>query len=244
MTDYHLSRCSKLIVTCPNAGCEMKMTREDVEDHRKKTCSYQLILCKYNSLGCMFTILRKEEEHILRNHEADISGHLEMAVKNPGSPSITVKFSTNGGPQVSKPFYMHNYKLCITFNDVQKEFKIYVMEGEYDDQVEWPIEDMQAIMEVLNQELNIADAHKIVVETYVYADLGSGMKNPSSALKSDFADLYAFRVKIPDTPPHQNWLLDDDQYYANDNVYFRFTLKKLKENGWLATNLDVLDDTD
>ena len=92
MTDYHLSRCPKLIVTCSNAGCEMKMTREDVEDHRKKTCSYQPILCKYNSLGCMFMILRKEEEHILWNHEADISGHLEMAVKNPGSPSITSNF--------------------------------------------------------------------------------------------------------------------------------------------------------
>lgn len=36
MTDYHVSRCPKLIVTCPNAGCGMKMTQEGVEDHRKK----------------------------------------------------------------------------------------------------------------------------------------------------------------------------------------------------------------
>ena len=142
---------------------------------------------------------------------------------------------------------MHNYKLCIVFNMTQQEFKIYVLEGEYDDQVEWPIENMQAIMEVLNQEVNLADAHKMIVETYVYADHGSGIKDPCSALscalKLDFTDRYAFRMKIPDTPPLLDWFINDDQYYTNNKVYFRFTLKKLKANGWLSTNLDVFVNT-
>ena len=95
-SDYHLSICPRVIVTCPNAGCEVKIIRAEIEDHRKQ-CSHQAILCKYNSLGCMFTVLRKDER-ILRHHEADISGHLESAVINPGSPSVTIKFSTNSGP--------------------------------------------------------------------------------------------------------------------------------------------------
>ena len=245
-SDSHLSVCPRVIVTCPNAGCKVKMIRAEIEDHQK-TCSHQAISCKYNSLGCMFTVLRKDE-HILRHHEADISGHLELVVMNPGSPSVTIKFSTNSGPQVSQPFYMHNYKLCIVFNMIQQEFKIYMLKGEYNDQVEWPIENMQAIMEVLNQEVNEAVAHKMIVETYINADHASGMKDPSSALscalKSDFIDAYAFRMKIPDTPPFLDWFINDDQYYTNNEVYFRFTLKKLKATGWLSTNLDILDDTD
>ena len=237
-SNSHLSICPQIEVTCPNIGCDEKVIRAELKDHRK-VCSHQAILCKYShSLGCMFTALRKDQI-TLWQHEADSSMHLELALKNPAPPSVTIKFPTNRGTQVSKPFYMHCYKMCIVYDEANAEFRVYVLEGEYDNQLEWPIDNMQAFMEVLNQDVNIAVAHKSVVKNEVYLEYADRGKDAYSALCSAVPyDCLVLQMIIPKTPTFADWFYND-KFYIDDYVYFRLTLKKLEATGWLSTNVSV-----
>jgi len=62
----HEEQCSKLPITCPNLCKVAKITREDMEAHRKE-CPLEIVQCEYHNVGCEERMTRKRK----RNHEEE-----------------------------------------------------------------------------------------------------------------------------------------------------------------------------
>ena len=55
---------AKIMDNCPNPPCKMKLERAKLKKHVEQTCSYAKIECKYKSMGCNWSGLRRENKHI------------------------------------------------------------------------------------------------------------------------------------------------------------------------------------
>ena len=73
----HDVKCRKKIITCPNAGCEDTMERQQVRKHVHIECPHTVIPCKYKGIGCD-TELKRED---MTAHEQDDKLHLHMALE-------------------------------------------------------------------------------------------------------------------------------------------------------------------
>ena len=63
-------------VPCPNIGCDDKVPRCDLSNHRS-TCQFEKVPCTYAEIGCEEEPLRKDIEQ----HENDDAVHLHLAIK-------------------------------------------------------------------------------------------------------------------------------------------------------------------
>ncbi|KAJ1408110.1 hypothetical protein B484DRAFT_456399 [Ochromonadaceae sp. CCMP2298] len=73
---YHLLwYCPATISTCSNRGCEVSLTRKDLDVHRSTVCPYQDIPCPYKEqFGCEHRALRKD----MAQHSDNASIHLPL----------------------------------------------------------------------------------------------------------------------------------------------------------------------
>ena len=76
ITTSHLESCTKLEVPCPNKGCNDRVPRADIPEHRK-TCPFEEVTCKYSTIGCKDKPRRKE----LKDHESNNQLHLDIAME-------------------------------------------------------------------------------------------------------------------------------------------------------------------
>ena len=74
-TTTHLVKCPNIEIPCPNSGCNKLVKRCDISKHCKE-CSFELVPCKYASIGCEQEICRKD----LEDHEGDSQLHLQLAI--------------------------------------------------------------------------------------------------------------------------------------------------------------------
>ena len=74
-TTTHLQKCTNIEIPCPNDGCNKLVKLCEIPDHRKE-CSFELVPCKYTSIGCEQEICRRD----LEDHEGDSQLHLQLAI--------------------------------------------------------------------------------------------------------------------------------------------------------------------
>ena len=72
----HTDICPDYIVVCSNEGCEIKIKRKDLPEH-KTTCPKQIVSCRYSSVGCKASITR---ENIVSHNQECMDQHLDSAV--------------------------------------------------------------------------------------------------------------------------------------------------------------------
>lgn len=58
----HLQECLHYPVECPNKCDTPKLTRKDLDNHRKKVCPNEMSKCEYYDVGCHVELTRKEME--------------------------------------------------------------------------------------------------------------------------------------------------------------------------------------
>ena len=76
ITEIHDKTCKMKILSCPNAGCDAKVQRQQVSEHVSK-CPHTVIPCKYKGIGCDTELERKD----MAAHEQDDKLHLHMALE-------------------------------------------------------------------------------------------------------------------------------------------------------------------
>ena len=76
ITTSHLHTCPQVVIPCPNNGCSEKVLRCMIQDHWNM-CLFEVIPCKYSTIGCKDKPLRKE----LNDHEQDDRLHLHIAME-------------------------------------------------------------------------------------------------------------------------------------------------------------------
>jgi TNF receptor-associated factor 4 len=74
-TTTHLEECPMVEVPCPNSGCETPIPRAILPIHQQE-CLFELVTCKYTTIGCEEEVLRKD----LTKHESDSEQHLQLAI--------------------------------------------------------------------------------------------------------------------------------------------------------------------
>ena len=173
-TTIHYEKCPKVCIPCPNTNCLHKISRCELSDHRK-VCEFEIVSCKYVSIGCKTSLIRKD----LAEHESNSHHHLQIAIDavntlqtkylalaSNSSASITFqlanfhKHKTNSDIIYSPPFYScpGGYKLCVRVDangygddkGTHVSVFVYLMRGEYDDHLSWPFTG-QITAELLNQ---------------------------------------------------------------------------------------------
>ena len=137
ITTSHLETCTKLEVPCLNEGCNDRLPRCDIPEHRK-TCPFEEVTCKYATIGCEDKPLRKE----LKDHENNDQLHLHITMEtilqqnkkllraetrlgtlegggNTNKATFKMarfsQYKASGEEFFSPPFYTHHggYKMCI-----------------------------------------------------------------------------------------------------------------------------------
>ena len=75
-TSSHLIECPGRLMQCRNQGCTKQVAYNRVDDHARKDCDYRIQKCKYKSIGCTATAMRKD----IQKHENDDSYHLHCVI--------------------------------------------------------------------------------------------------------------------------------------------------------------------
>ena len=171
ITTSHLESCTKLEVPCPNEGCNDRLPRCDIPEHRK-TCPLELVACKYSTIGCEDKLLRNE----LKDHEDNDQLHLHIAMETilkvqthltkAANDQFTFKmanfsqYKEPGKIFLSPPFYTHHggYNMYIRVDangwgdgaDTHVSVFAFLMKGENDDNLIWPFTGVVTV-ELLNQ---------------------------------------------------------------------------------------------
>ena len=178
-TTTHLEECPKMKIPCPNDGCDEKIKRCDILEHRQE-CLYEEVSCKYTNIGCKKKFLRKD----LEDHHNDSQQHLQLAIDEVNQQKTTIetlkdkvvhlkqtapmKFRITGFEKLkncnkevySPSFYTSpgGYKMCISVyangNGRGKGTHVsvfaYLMLGENDDHLPWSFTGTVTV-ELLNQ---------------------------------------------------------------------------------------------
>ena len=141
-----------------------------MQSHIVKQCPLEIVPCSFSSIGCTARLPRKEieahEEQALRQHVTLVLKAIEpkktATIVTP-PPLLDTLYLVNlppvkftimdyverklaGEEWVSPPFYSHpqGYKMCLevaSTNDQENlSVYVYVLQGEYDDELIWPFE--------------------------------------------------------------------------------------------------------
>ena len=172
-TTTHLEKCPKKKIPCPNDGCDEKIERCDILQHRQE-CLFESVSCNYADIGCKANLPRKD----LKEHQNDSQRHLQLAIdtvkkledkiaqlqSTPGSMKFRItnfdKLKTSNETVYSPVFYTSSggYKMCIRIDTngdgygkgTHVSVFAYLMRGENDDHLPWPFTGTVTV-ELLNQ---------------------------------------------------------------------------------------------
>lgn len=59
--EKHQTSCHFKVVSCPNSGCEERLTKQDLEEHISLECSWRTISCKYCGVSIIYN---QEQKHL------------------------------------------------------------------------------------------------------------------------------------------------------------------------------------
>ena len=75
-TTSHLENCPNRPTNCPNERCLEQVAYHRIDHHALKDCDYTILECKYRSIGCTASLMRKD----IAGHEDDDKHHLHIAL--------------------------------------------------------------------------------------------------------------------------------------------------------------------
>ena len=241
-TNAHLDVCPLFPIKCTNDECDVVSPRNEISAH-KRTCPKSLVTCEYSSVGCSKRMKREvQEEH----NESFVKEHLRLAVNVVQNRlllnSKVVKLSDFKNKKLSNkrwsspPFYTSpgGYKMMLSvyangnIGSVNGRFVscyIYLVTGEYDDNLEWPFQGDVKI-ELLNQLED--NNHK--AETIKYDE-----STPSNCKRTGRG------WGCHEFVPHSELGHNTDTnccYLLNDCLHFRITVNATsKSKPWLFDSL-------
>ncbi|XP_011403816.1 PREDICTED: TNF receptor-associated factor 4-like [Amphimedon queenslandica] len=234
-TNTHLDVCPLFPIKCTNDECDVVSPRNQLSVH-KRTCPKSIVKCEYSSVGCSKRMKREvQEEH----NESFVKEHLRLAVNVLQNRllfnSKVIKLSDFHNKKVSDnewsspPFYTSpgGYKMMLSvYSNGQGSAKgthvscyIYLIPGEYDDDLEWPFQG-DVRMELLNQlEDNNHKAETIRFDES-RPDSGHGWGCPNFVPHSELGhnidtnccyllnDCLHFRITVNASSKDKPWLFD------------------------------------
>ena len=163
ITGDHITTCTDYILECPNTGCDKRIKRSQMTQHRNE-CPDEIVSCHHSSIGCS-TMIKREELPL--HHQERVSSHLDLAVKKIHEltaqankiPVIKMQnYSRNKEQWISPGFYVStgSYKMALKVSRIGFFHVHYLscglalLPGEYDDALEWPFKG-EVTVELLNQ---------------------------------------------------------------------------------------------
>ena len=179
MIGGHLDKCPDLMVPCPNSGCEVSIKRKDMASHHLE-CPQETFRCPFKDVGCTYTSPRHamaDHKATFCGHHLDLAmGQLKdamMQLKKYGEKftemhctPLLIKMSqfsqlkVNNDMWCSPGFYSHTigYKMCLRVDangcgvgkGTHVSVFLYLMKGENDDALTWPIK-YKCTITLLNQ---------------------------------------------------------------------------------------------
>ena len=254
--DHYDKECPDYPLPCPNNGCENKIKRRLMTEHRD-TCPKEEVVCQYSQVGCHEMMKREDTPYHNQEH---IEEHLSKAVSmitelKCTTQQLKVPQHSDGGTFLTKmkgfealketntswsspEFYTHpGYKFCLTVHPngckdcegTHVSCYIKIIPGEYDDALEWPFQG-EVTVELLNQ-LEDKQHHK----TFMYFDQEDGERNFQECVigYSNFIHHHELHSKIflDSTQPKSIYI----QYLKDDMLYFRVTVDVHSETKpWLV----------
>ena len=239
ITGDHITTCPDYILECPNTGCDKRIKRSQIAQHRN-ACPKEIVSCHHSSIGC--NIMIKREELPLHDQEC-MPFHLHLAIKEIHElraqcplkiPIIKMQnYSQNKEEWISPGFYVStgSYKMALKVSHRMDKLlrtdylscHLALLPGEYDDTLEWPFQG-DVTVELLNQKENRDHKKKIIY------------------FNKDTPDKYKNRV----VPPKVNGEWWGDKYFItethlhpylgdNDTLYFRVSVTiNSKTKPWLV----------
>ena len=164
-TNVHLDVCPLFPVTCTNDECDVVSPRNKLSVH-KRTCPKSIVTCEYSSVGCSKRMKREvQEEH----NESSVKKHLQLAVnalqnRLPSNSKVFKLGDFSNKKSNDERWYSSFYtsprgyrmKLDVYANGdgnaegAHVSFFIYLLQGENDDNLEWPFQG-EVTIELLNQ---------------------------------------------------------------------------------------------
>ena len=259
ITTTHLNTCPKLMVPCPNVGCDDSMPRCELSDHQTK-CLFEKVPCRYAGIGCEEEPLRKD----LQQHENDDTFHLHLAIETVNRQQKEIKAMKDGvqtTPCVFKmpnfnefkefnlewnspPFNTHSgsYKMCINVvangagDGEGSHTSVYVilMCGKNDNNLSWPFRGKVTIT-LLNQ-LEDKNHHTHKIKYPEDMDDDSNRRVPDGTSHMTRSEGYGLECFIAHNRLGHN-ATRNRQYLKDECLYFRITAKVPDpEKPWLTTN--------
>lgn len=242
MFHLHPQTCMKDKISCPRE-CGSTIVRCSLEKHLG-VCSNEEVFCKYEGIGCMVNVLRKD----LKRHEDDDKLHLQLALDRIAKLQNDVHilqecvqvtpcvikmtdyclFKSEEKPWYSPPFYTHpgGYKMCLKVHangsssgkGTHVSFFIYFMHGRNDDSLSWPFRG-EICVKLLNQVENSSHSQ----HTLKYKDKNStdnnrvteGERAPTGLGKPQFVAQSMLNLNP----------LFKRQYLKNDCLYFQVSVE-------------------
>ena len=257
----HMQVCPHLKVNCPNESCPDKVKRMDLPKHKlaciweKVPCKFECVGCKVHMTRRDLEKHEKEEDHALLTKDAVLKLHerlksidaqlVRSTSKNHGN--FTFKLSSlsglkNSGTLFFSPaFYTSEggYKMCIRVvpnGDGQgkdSHISVYavVMKGEYDDNLQWPIQGIVTV-ELLNQ---LSDRlHHTIRFTYPE---GKSDVSTQRVLMGERAKRGYGKTRFI---PYSDLALNRDktcQHLKDDCLYFRVNVETPCPKPWLSCSI-------
>ena len=174
----HRLQCPGKMAPCPNNGCNVKVLRKEMNDHRS-ICPKTTISCPYIYTGCTFRSLREQmDDHIPLHHvhamkEIDTLKKLQgQVVHNVCRMPHFQQLKESNQSWFSPGFYTHNsgYMMCLRVDanghgdgdGTNVSVYLYIMKGTNDDNLIWPLK-CKCSITLLNQ-LNDEDHHTVNFE--------------------------------------------------------------------------------
>lgn len=232
--------CSKKIISCTNSDCSVELERGKLNAHLRTDCEYEIVPCKYDSLGCC---VKKMRQDIKRHHEEeDGKSHLSLALEAINELKVKKYVVKDGEPMTFKvsgffmsritgkiheatPYYVtQGYKVSTYVHLNGRgvyvgEFLsvlVYLEKAQDNDDCEWPFYGVVRV-ELLNQ---LSDSNHHQKEAHFFM--------PGRHSNEVVAEFDQF---IP-----RNLLSLLLLYLCNNLMYFRVTVINRYAKPWLQIN--------
>ena len=247
-TTTHLQKCPNIEIPCPNSGCSERVQRCKIQQHQHK-CLFEILPCKYTTLGCKKMTLRKD----LEDHEENSQLHLQLAIdtvdemkdqiaKLKSLSATKIRFTyfnyhkLLGDAVYFPPFYSSptGYCLCIGVHangngkgeGTHVSVFAFLMRGENDDHLPWPFTG-RVTVELLNQ-LEDKNHHSIQIAFSLSNDNDSSQRVTNE-------ERSPMGLGYPCYIPHADLGYDKvkhRQYLKDDCLYFRVSTET--DTPWLV----------
>lgn len=235
-------------VKCVNTdeGCKWEGTVATLMKHLHTECLHAMAACKYRGIGCGVEVKRRD----MAEHERNDAHHLHMAVDTVsslqarlgtlrGSDSMTFALSDyqarkEGNVRFTSPSFYTNpngYHMALVVYpngaNVGKDKYLSVfsalIEGKYDDRLQWPFIGIVVKVVLLNQ-LEDKNHHS--------ATIALNADDQQHVLKDSSSNKWGIMLFLPHSELEHN-PAKKTHFLVDDTLYFRVTVEVVDTKSWL-----------